>query len=242
MGFTRHLAVVAVLGLSAFASNSASAAVVTIDLIQNRNSPAPVSPFPLIPIGTGGPDSFVSNAPVVRGDITATFSGGFLSPSGVYAGNVTNTAASPFGNLDHTTEYFVAAGLGGLVTLNYAHPQTRLDMLWGTVDQNGADNQNILATISVGGTTITGGQILAAADAFCSCTLANGSYEIYLSITNLNPFSTVTFRDDAANAFEFSVAAVPEPATWAMLLMGFAGVGFMAYRRRGRGGRTLRFA
>jgi hypothetical protein len=27
-------------------------------------------------------------------------------------------------------------------------------------------------------------------------------------------------------------AAVPEPSTWAMMLLGFAGVGFMAYRRR----------
>jgi len=28
------------------------------------------------------------------------------------------------------------------------------------------------------------------------------------------------------------VAAVPEPATWAMIILGFAGVGFMAYRRK----------
>jgi hypothetical protein len=28
------------------------------------------------------------------------------------------------------------------------------------------------------------------------------------------------------------VAAVPEPSTWAMMLLGFAGVGFMAYRRK----------
>ena len=28
------------------------------------------------------------------------------------------------------------------------------------------------------------------------------------------------------------VTPVPEPATWAMLILGFAGVGFMAYRRR----------
>ena len=27
-------------------------------------------------------------------------------------------------------------------------------------------------------------------------------------------------------------AAVPEPSTWAMLLLGFAGLGFMAYRRK----------
>ena len=29
-----------------------------------------------------------------------------------------------------------------------------------------------------------------------------------------------------------SVAAVPEPSTWAMMILGFAGVGFMANRRR----------
>jgi hypothetical protein len=28
------------------------------------------------------------------------------------------------------------------------------------------------------------------------------------------------------------LAAVPEPSTWAMMILGFAGVGFMAYRRR----------
>jgi len=27
---------------------------------------------------------------------------------------------------------------------------------------------------------------------------------------------------------------VPEPSTWAMMLLGFAGVGFMAYRRKSR--------
>jgi hypothetical protein len=31
-----------------------------------------------------------------------------------------------------------------------------------------------------------------------------------------------------------TVAAVPEPSTWAMMILGFAGVGFMAYRRRYR--------
>ena len=29
-------------------------------------------------------------------------------------------------------------------------------------------------------------------------------------------------------------AAVPEPSTWAMMILGFGGVGFMAYRRRNR--------
>jgi hypothetical protein len=38
-----------------------------------------------------------------------------------------------------------------------------------------------------------------------------------------------TVNDDVAVA-----GAVPEPSTWAMLLLGFAGVGFMAYRRKSR--------
>jgi hypothetical protein len=47
-------------------------------------------------------------------------------------------------------------------------------------------------------------------------------------------------RDDPAAIFLkdlvvddlFGVAAIPEPSTWAMMILGFAGVGFMAYRRK----------
>jgi hypothetical protein len=28
------------------------------------------------------------------------------------------------------------------------------------------------------------------------------------------------------------ISAVPEPATWAMMILGFMGIGFMAYRRK----------
>jgi hypothetical protein len=35
-------------------------------------------------------------------------------------------------------------------------------------------------------------------------------------------------------AFTTYVASVPEPSTWAMLLIGFAGIGFAAYRRSSR--------
>jgi hypothetical protein len=38
-----------------------------------------------------------------------------------------------------------------------------------------------------------------------------------------------------------STSAVPEPSTWAMMLLGFAGIGFMAYRRK-QNGRWLREA
>jgi hypothetical protein len=35
-------------------------------------------------------------------------------------------------------------------------------------------------------------------------------------------------------------AAVPEPSTWATMILGLAGIGFMAYRRKGKP--TFRFA
>jgi hypothetical protein len=40
---------------------------------------------------------------------------------------------------------------------------------------------------------------------------------------------------DNSNALDnivLSTGAVPEPSTWAMMILGFAGVGFMAYRRK----------
>jgi hypothetical protein len=36
-------------------------------------------------------------------------------------------------------------------------------------------------------------------------------------------------------SFPTVTAAVPEPSTWAMMILGFAGVGFMAYRRKQNG-------
>jgi hypothetical protein len=39
----------------------------------------------------------------------------------------------------------------------------------------------------------------------------------------------------------YSITAVPEPSTWAMLILGFGGIGFLAHRRRQNGTR-LRLA
>ena len=32
-----------------------------------------------------------------------------------------------------------------------------------------------------------------------------------------------------------TTSPVPEPSTWALMILGFAGVGFMAYRRKNQG-------
>jgi len=42
---------------------------------------------------------------------------------------------------------------------------------------------------------------------------------------------TAAAHMEIADAF-VAVATVPEPSTWVMMILGFAGIGFMAYRRR----------
>ncbi|SHK60508.1 PEP-CTERM protein-sorting domain-containing protein [Bradyrhizobium lablabi] len=62
----------------------------------------------------------------------------------------------------------------------------------------------------------------------------------------INPITSVTISVDNTGFFEefkqvdFSlftdpgISSVPEPSTWAMMILGFAGVGFMAYRRKSK--------
>jgi hypothetical protein len=42
-------------------------------------------------------------------------------------------------------------------------------------------------------------------------------------------------RYNVESELQFTVSAVPEPSTWAMMILGFAGVGFMTYRKRKNG-------
>ncbi|MBR0995228.1 PEP-CTERM sorting domain-containing protein [Bradyrhizobium japonicum] len=77
---------------------------------------------------------------------------------------------------------------------------------------------------------------------------ANETYRVYMLAAGIsdagsfNAWVDPTFTIDPALASQYSlyfsddignaVSAVPEPSTWAMLILGFAGVGFMTYRRR----------
>jgi hypothetical protein len=65
-----------------------------------------------------------------------------------------------------------------------------------------------------------------------------------ITLTGHSGILTVGYWDtiygDNFGTQTLSVSAVPEPTTWAMMILGFMGVGFMAYRRKGRS--TFRFA
>jgi hypothetical protein len=58
-----------------------------------------------------------------------------------------------------------------------------------------------------------------------------GDNILEVSLTDTGP--PTAFRIDGF------AGAVPEPSTWAMMILGFAGIGFMAYRRKGQGALRL---
>jgi hypothetical protein len=74
---------------------------------------------------------------------------------------------------------------------------------------------------------------------FTAKTLASG-WTLYSAIfsTSSGPYTfSLNFHGEGVPAADFvvdnaSITAVPEASTWAMMILGFAGVGFLAYRRR----------
>jgi hypothetical protein len=56
-----------------------------------------------------------------------------------------------------------------------------------------------------------------------------------VDISGVPSFTEATFLSSSA-AFEFNLpatgAATPEPSTWAMMLIGFAAIGFSVFRQR----------
>lgn len=61
-----------------------------------------------------------------------------------------------------------------------------------------------------------------------------------LAVDDVSKFSVGHSNSVTGEITLTSVSAVPEPASWAMMLLGFSGVGFLAYRRRASA--TMRIA
>lgn len=69
-----------------------------------------------------------------------------------------------------------------------------------------------------------------------ACCTPNGNGSVLLSVGEHRLTYTVTNVSNVLGTysgnFNFAVAPVPEPATWAMMLLGFAGIGFAMRRSR----------
>jgi hypothetical protein len=160
-----------------------------------------------------------------------------FSPTNPGQGGIIVSETSP-GNYANPAGYvgnYMAILGGRSETLKFSSQMDIFGLYWGSIDTYN-NVQFLLNGAQV--VTITGSD-LAAPIAATGNQLGPNS-NAYITFSNLL-FDEVILSS-SGNSFEFSnvAAAAPEPATWAMMILGFFGVGFMAYRRREK--RTFRFA
>jgi hypothetical protein len=94
-------------------------------------------------------------------------------------------------------------------------------------------SDNTVASFTLNGNSIASGGDFATWTAFsASSGFLTGQNTILVTVEN---FAQNGGNPTGLNVeFLTSVAGVPEPSTWAMMILGFAGIGFAAYRRKHR--------
>jgi hypothetical protein len=165
------------------------------------------------PLSVSGFDSFagdsVSYSGVTFSSDTSKYNGGFFNVGPVFSGQPAVLAAQ---QLDFDLVN---------ILITFAGPVTAFSLDLGTF--GGYDVTFLLSNGHTDTKTTTA-----------------GVYETknFFGATDSTPFTFVllTSADESLFLnnvrFGVAVAAVPEPSTWAMMLLGFAGVGMLAYRRR----------
>ena len=147
----------------------------------------------------------------------------------VVSGSSSGQNATPFND---GTSYYTVGTLNQpeSATLTLSSNNNYLGLYWGSID-----TYNSITIKDANGTTVI------SSSTYPILNPANGNQgnggSAYVNIFDTAPITSITFSSNI-QAFEFdnvSVAAVPEPATWAMMILGFFGVGFLAYRRKNTG-------
>lgn len=147
-----------------------------------------------------------------------------------------NNGWSPYGTTDTTHQWWNIGEGGGQVTFNLSG--NALNIIWGSPNNISASSLTDVNLVSFydganGGGNLIGSVSVTDLVSLFPGQIVNDQQPGYLIGFNMVPtFNSVVFST-GPTAFEFAFASpVPEPSTWAMMILGFAGVGFMAYRRR----------
>jgi PEP-CTERM motif len=187
--------------------------------------------------GPQDPQYFASEAAGQNGFTIDGIAWSLVSGSAATAkGTTLGVSAAPLGmGTDPTTgtTYMSVQG-GGTEMATWATPQTSLSIYWGSIDadicgggSSSCGNLNSVA-ITIDGYTLTGADLMSMYGALGIGSQGSPKDNQLVRIAGLAPFTQVEFSS-TRNAFEFSLGA-PEPSTWAMMLAGFAGLGFLGWR------------
>jgi hypothetical protein len=201
-------------GLAWLALTGAASAAIVVTFHEGPQDPQYFASLPVLQ----------SNFTLANGDVWSSLVPGRAETE---KGSVTGQYAVPLG-MGNTT-YMSVFG-GGTEQVVFATARDSISIYWGSIDP-GND-----FSVTLDGYTLTGADLAAMAGGPTD----DGSHTSptsneLITISGLDPFTTATFSS-ARNSFEFSlVEGVPEPATWAMMALGFAGLGYAAFRRNTKG-------
>jgi hypothetical protein len=230
MGVHRSVLTAAVaFQVAALFASSAGAAPIAPDLLAPGTT---VNPLANGDSGTGANPLFAqenfafTNGP--SGTLTErvlTFSGGVTPAhpygSGLYfdfeitltSGDVTSITVPGYSGFDVSVKQCGISNCGGLGA----------DGVLATSASRTADGSEI--TFSFGNDDLTG-------------TAHSANLQLLTDATSfVNPLALASIEGNGGTfsiPVDGPVASVPEPSTWAMMLLGFAGFGFMAYRRKSK--------
>ena len=147
-------------------------------------------------------------------------SGTFSTSIGTFSGNGVVYAAGTniAGVAASTTPGAAFMGVTGDETLTLKSAVTSFSLLWGSAD--------VFNTLELGSTVVPGATING----------LMGTVSEWVTVSGFAPTNTIEWRSSQP-AFEYSLQTAdpigaPEASTWAMMLIGFAGLGFAARRRR----------
>jgi hypothetical protein len=170
--------------------------------------------------------SLPAAATTVTYDISGTLSGsvnGFSVPSGTdFTLSFTGDPALKTSPAAATFELGVTGGLINPAVYAIPNAELSLDLANGLVEV--LDNGNDLLSFTVSSVAPIEANQYSFSVGGSVATFDSSSIEALFGVTS-NLEGTVT---------SFT-AAVPETSTWAMMILGFCGVGFMAYRRKQNG-------
>lgn len=194
--------------------------------------------FPLytVPLGEILYTDFSAGNPGTGSGSVYTPSGG-LSQPGDQPGSY---VAAPFTSTGSTTGKFFAVTSGESETFTFAHDVADVGVYIGSLD---AENSLVLHTTS-GDVTFTGSELAALpgaglpgnGDPTIEGFVSNGRFTFVDSSANIWAVTVSEAASVKSNSFEIAQittsGAIPEPSTWAMMLLGFAGLGLVGYRAR----------
>jgi hypothetical protein len=214
------LAAALISGLTVLASASANASVFTMDIA-------------CIACGTGP-----------YGTVTATDVAGGLQIDIELASTIT------FHQNQNGNQHAIAFDLVGNPTISLVNPlpsgfslvSTGAGSIAAPPFTNGAGNSNFEYAINYTGNSGLVNSLVFELSGLTTASLQSQTYNcnvicvgtknifFALDLSNIDGSSTFT-----GNVAATSTPAVPEPSTWAMMILGFFGVGFLAYRRKNQG-------